>query len=183
MVQQELEESFTGLKDKVRNRSNEEVKSRFGEIASKDLIAEITPEFKLKIWQDVGGNRVEVDKSTGERQIASLAFIGSLVKIARDRHESSPDAEYFTGGIYPLVMDSPFGALDKSHRRHVSRVVPTLANQVVVFATDSQWEGPVQKEMSSIAGEQYWLDFDPGEGTGSYPRTRVRTEQAIIGGD
>jgi DNA sulfur modification protein DndD len=182
-VKRELEASFANLKDKVRKWANEEVRSRFGEIASKNLTAEITPEFKLKIWQEVGDNRVEVDKSTGERQIASLAFIGSLVNIARSRYEEDPDAEYFTGGIYPLVMDSPFGALDKSHRRQVSRVIPTLANQVVVLATDSQWEGPVQTEMSSIAGEQYWLDFDPGDGQGSYPQARIKAEQATVGGD
>jgi DNA sulfur modification protein DndD len=176
-VRDGLEDSFADLKDKVRQWSNQRVQQTFDEIASKDLRAEITDDFALKIWQDVGNRRVEVDKSTGERQIASLAFIGSLVKIARDRYESDSDAEYFTGGIYPLVMDSPFGALDKSHRRQVSSVIPTLASQVVVLATDSQWEGPVEEEMRDRIGQQYWLDFDPGEQQGQSPRTRIETEQ------
>jgi len=183
LVQDELEGSFEDLKDQVRQWSNKMIKQTFDDIASKDLTAEITDDFELKIWQDVGDERVEVDKSTGERQIASLAFIGSLVNIARERYESDSDSEYFTGGIYPLVMDSPFGALDKDHRRQVSKVIPSLANQVVVFATDSQWEGPVEEEMRDIIGEQYWLDFDSGEGEGEYPQTRIATEQASIRGD
>jgi DNA sulfur modification protein DndD len=177
LVSEELGTAFGELKDKVRRLSNEKIQDTFGSIASKDLTAEITEDFELKIWQDVGGERVEVDKSTGERQIASLAFVGSLVDIARARYESDGDSEYFTGGIYPLVMDSPFGALDKSHRRQVSRVIPELANQIVVFATDSQWDGPVEEEMSPKVGQQYWLDFDEGNDRNSYPRTRIETER------
>lgn len=181
LVGEELGAAFDGLKDKVRQLSNEKIKETFGSIASKDLTAEITEDFELKIWQEVVGERIEVDKSTGERQIASLAFVGSLVDIARERYEAEGDSEYFTGGIYPLVMDSPFGALDKSHRRQVSRVIPELANQIVVFATDSQWDGPVEEEMAPKVGQQYWLDFDEGSGSDSYPRTRIKTER--VSGD
>lgn len=182
-VKRQLQTSFDELKNKVRRWSNQKVQETFDEIATKGLTAEISEDFELKIWQTVGNERVEVDKSTGERQIASLAFIGSLVDIARDRYESDSESAYFTGGIYPLVMDSPFGALDKSHRQQVSRVIPTLANQVVVFATDSQWDGPVATEIKPRVGQQYWLDFDPGEGEGEYPRTEVRSEQATTRGD
>lgn len=177
LVQAQLSENFGELKNKVRRWSNEEVKRTFDEISSKNLEAEITEKFELKIRQRVGDDYVEVDKSTGERQIASLAFVGSLVNIAKKRYEADNDTEYFTGGIYPLVMDSPFGALDKSHRREVSRILPTLASQVVVFATDSQWEGPVEEEMSDITGKQNWLDFDDGEGSDNYPRTQIKVEQ------
>lgn len=183
LVQAELKDNFDALQNKVREWSNERVKKTFGKIASKNLEAEITDDFELKIRQSVGEDHVEVDKSTGERQIASLAFVGSLVEIAKDRYETDSDSEYFSGGIYPLVMDSPFGALDKSHRREVSRILPSLASQVVVFATDSQWEGPVEEEMEDIAGEQYWLDFDDGSGTNSFPQTQIRTEQAATAGD
>lgn len=183
LVGSELDEAFQDLKDKVRKLSNKKIRETFGSIASKDLTAEITTDFELKIWQNVGGEKVEVDKSTGERQIASLAFIGSLVAIARQRYEADSNSEYFTGGIYPLVMDSPFGALDMDHRREVSRVIPELANQVVVFATDSQWEGPVEEEMTPVVGKQYWLDFDDGEGDSEYPQTRIRTEKAAMRSD
>jgi DNA sulfur modification protein DndD len=175
-----LQKSFEQLKNKVRQMSNERVNDKFSEIATKDMTARINSDFELEITQTVGQEEIEVDKSTGERQIASLAFIGSLVSIARDRYESDSESDYFSGGIYPLVMDSPFGALDKSHRREVSRVIPTLANQVVVFATDSQWEGPVEEEMSRRASKQYWLDFDPGDGRNSHPQTRIQAKEANI---
>jgi DNA sulfur modification protein DndD len=182
-VENQLSENFDQLKGRVREWSNEEVKQTFDEIATKEMEAEITDDFELKIRQSVDDRKSEVDKSMGERQIASLAFIGSLVKIARKRYEADSESEYFTGGIYPIVMDSPFGALDNNHRRQVSRVLPTLASQVVVFATDGQWEGPVEDEMSDIVGKQYWLEFDDGGGENNSPRTRIRTEQTAAAGD
>ena len=56
-------------------------------------------------------------------------------------------------------------------------MIPTLASQVVVLATDSQWEGPVEEEMRERIGQQYWLDFDSGEQEGQSPRTRIETER------
>jgi DNA sulfur modification protein DndD len=184
-VRDEIDDSFEQLKNKVRKWSNKVVRNTFDEIATKNFDAEITDDFELKIRQTVRGSdeRVEVDKSTGERQIASLAFVGSLVKIAKERYETDSDSEYFTGGIYPLVMDSPFGALDKDHRHEVSRILPSLAPQVVVFVTDSQWDGPVEQEMETIAGQQYWLHFDDGQGTDNAPRTYIRTEPITAIGD
>ncbi|ELZ48319.1 ATPase invovled in DNA repair [Halorubrum distributum JCM 9100] len=176
-VQQQLEASFEQLQNQVREYSNDLVSKTFDEIATKGYEAEITDEFELRIRDQLQGEYLEVDKSRGERQIASLTFIGSLVQIARERYESDTDAEYFSGGIYPIVMDSPFGALDDDHRRTVSRVIPRMAEQVVVLVTDSQWRGPVANEMNEIASRQYRLDFDDGDGDTSYPRTRIVEEE------
>jgi DNA sulfur modification protein DndD len=80
-------------------------------------------------------------------------------------------------------MDSPFGALDMDHRRQVSRIIPKLSNQVTVFATDSQWEGPVAEELGPRAGQEYWLDFQAGEEAGNYPKTTVQTASMSAKGD
>ena len=181
-ARRQLEGSFENLQQKVVTWSNDLVEETFSEIASKDYRAEITDEFELRIRDRLEGEYLEVEKSRGERQIASLTFIGSLVQIARERYESDSETEYFTGGIYPILMDSPFGALDDEHRRQVSRVIPRMAAQVVTLVTDSQWRGPVANELGNVAGYQYRLEFDPGDEAGSYPRTRVVTETTPEGG-
>lgn len=175
-VQQQLQASFDDLQDRVREWSNTLVSETFDEIATKEYEAEITEEFELRIRDRLQEEYLEVDKSRGERQIASLTFIGSLVQIARERYESDTGTEYFSGGIYPIVMDSPFGALDDDHRRTVSHVIPRMAEQVVVLVTDSQWRGPVANELNDIANCQYRLEFDPGDRENTYPRTRVVEE-------
>lgn len=184
LVGEEIAASYEELKDKVRRWSNKRVRQTFDGMVRKDFTAHITDDFELKIRKEIKNQgEVDVGISTGERQIASLAFIGSLVKIARNRYESDSESEYFQGGVYPIVMDSPFGKLDKDHRREVSRVIPTLGSQVVVLATDSQWEGPVEREMADRIGQQYWLDYDAGDGRNEHPRTRVKTERTRAAGD
>lgn len=181
-VRTQLETSFEKLQQRVVTWSNDLVEETFAEIAAKDYKAEITDEFELRIRDRLEGEYLEVEKSRGERQIASLTFIGSLVQIAKERYESDGETEYFTGGIYPILMDSPFGALDDEHRRQVSHVIPRMAPQVITLVTDSQWRGPVASELGETAGYQYRLTFDPGEGPDSYPRTEVVTEATPEGG-
>jgi DNA sulfur modification protein DndD len=176
-VRKQLESSFEELQHRVRDWSDTLVKETFAEVASKDYDAEITDDFELRIRDRIEDKYLEVEKSRGERQIASLTFIASLTQIARERYLSSSDSQYFSGGIYPIVMDSPFGALDDEHRRQVSRVVPRMAEQVIVMVTDSQWRGPVANELSDIAKKQYRLDYDPGDEPGEYPRTRIIADQ------
>lgn len=178
-----LESSFDKLQQTVRKLVNDTVSTKFDAIAHKDeddLHAAINEEFELEGRKQVGDQYEQVDMSRGERQIASLTFIGSLVYIARRRYEKHADAQYFSGGIYPIVMDSPFGTLDNTHRRHVSREIPKLAKQVVVFATDAQWEGPVAEELEQIAGAQYRLELNEDEEqlTGTHPETDIVSERA-----
>ncbi|MBV0926229.1 AAA family ATPase [Halomicroarcula limicola] len=178
-VRRQLEASFDDLQKRVRNWSNKLVEQTFEEIATKGYQAEITDAFELHIKDQVENEYLEVEKSRGERQIASLTFIGSLVQIARERYESSDDTEYFSGGIYPIMMDSPFGALDDDHRRQVSRVIPEMAEQVIILVTDSQWRGPVASELSAIAGQQYRLEYDAGDSAETFPQTTIENETAV----
>lgn len=177
-VRRQLEGSFDNLQSRVRNWSNTLVAETFDKIATKEYEAEITDEFELRIKDQLADEYLDVDKSRGERQIASLTFIGSLVQIARERYESEEEPQFFSGGIYPIIMDSPFGALDDEHRRQVSDIIPKMAEQVVVMVTDSQWRGPVANELSDIAGREYHLEFNSGNSEGSYPHTTIKEVSA-----
>jgi DNA sulfur modification protein DndD len=172
-VREELEIYYEEFQQSIRKRANNRVDETFDEVATKDYEAVITDDFELRIRDRQHGTPIEVDKSRGERQIASLAFISSLVEIAREQYESDHEGEYFDGGIYPIVMDSPFGALDNEHRAEVSQMLPLLADQVVVLVTDSQWEGPVQREMGPSVGAHYQLDYEENGGIQGSPVTEI----------
>lgn len=123
---------------------------------------------------------VPVAASTGERQVASLSFIGGLTYLTREQYESSEDNVYFQGGIYPLLMDAPFGYLGTEYQRGVSKRMPSLADQVVVLVTEPQWEAEVKDELSQYAGEQYYLKYyDPDEDENvEYEYTEIKREEA-----
>lgn len=152
---------FGKYQDEVRQNINDRVNDTFQQIIAKGYYAEITEDYGLKILKDVGSQEsVDVAKSTGERQVASLSFISSLVSLAKDQYESDEDAIYFKGGIYPMIMDSPFGALDPTYQERVSRVLPEMGEQIIVLVTESQWSDAVAGEMAHVAGQQYHLKYN-----------------------
>lgn len=174
-----LREKVEGLLEQyqndVRESVNERVNEIFVDIMRKDFYAEIDEDYSLRVLKDVGQEgAIPVAQSRGERQIASLAFISSLVSLARERYESDEDATYFTGGIYPMIMDSPFGALDPEYQQEVSSMMPEVANQVVVLVTQAQWSDEVEGEMDRYTGKSYSLEYhDPEEDDVEYEYTEI----------
>lgn len=164
-VQDQIATLFDKYQDEVRQSVNDRVNKIFTDIIAKDYYARISEDYSLEILKDVGETSgISVAKSTGERQVASLSFIATLISLAKERYESDEDATYFKGGIYPMIMDSPFGSLDPTYQQRVSRVLPEMAHQVVVMVTQSQWSDEVASEMERVAGERYYLDYhDPSE--------------------
>jgi DNA sulfur modification protein DndD len=170
---------FDKYQDEVRVSINERVNETFQKIIGKDFYADIAEDYTLRILKDVGENEaVPVAQSTGERQVASLSFIASLVSLAKEQYESDNDATYFTGGIYPMIMDSPFGYLDPEYQKNVSSVLPEMAEQVVVLVTQSQWSDAVAGELDQVSGQRYHLKYhDPTEEAGTeYEYTEIVTE-------
>jgi DNA sulfur modification protein DndD len=171
-----VEELFNNYQDEVRKRINDRVNKTFRKIIVKDYYADINEDYSLRILKDVGSDEtISVAKSTGERQVASLSFISALVSIARDRYKSEEESIHFTGGIYPMIMDSPFGALDPEYQKRVSSVLPNMAEQVVVMVTQSQWSEEVAGEMDKVAGDRYYLRYhDPSdEESAEYEYTEI----------
>jgi ATPase involved in DNA repair len=159
-LRDQIDALFKKYQDKVRKSVNDKVNQTFQSIIEKEYYAQISDEYALRILKDVGDTEQElVAKSTGERQVASLSFIASLVSLAKNQYESDQDTTYFTGGIYPMLMDSPFGYLDPTYQRRVSQKLPEMAEQVVVLVTESQWSDAVAGELADIAGQRYKLQY------------------------
>lgn len=182
-AREDLQETYEEFQNTVREHADERVSETFESVITGNFEAQITEEFGLEVYDPNYDTPVPVNKSRGQRQVASLSFIGSLVDLARQRYEDDEDYTYFSGGIYPVVMDSPFGALDNEHRRMVSRAISRLADQVIVMATDSQWEGPVREELSVNIGKQYFLEHDQEGGVNRTPITTARNESVAVTGD
>ncbi|MDB9235216.1 AAA family ATPase [Halorubrum ezzemoulense] len=164
-LQSQISTLFQQYQNEVRQNVNERVNEIFQDIIAKNYYAKISDDHTLQILKDVGEtSEIPVAQSQGERQVASLSFIATLISLARERYESDEDATYFKGGIYPMIMDSPFGSLDPTYQERVSRMLPEMAQQVVVMVTQAQWSEEVASEMEHVAGERYYLDYhDPGE--------------------
>lgn len=147
------------LAEETRHHLSSKVNDTFQSILRKDFYAEIDRDYTLRIFKDVPGvgKQPVSEKSTGENQVISLSFIASLVNLAKERHKAK--TTFFKGGVYPLIMDSPFGALDREYREKIAQYIPDLADQVIIFASNSQWSKEVDDKCRPFIGKEYSLVY------------------------
>ncbi|PSB02520.1 AAA family ATPase [Merismopedia glauca] len=159
---QDAIERLTEVKHRQEQNFRLQLESRvqeiFAQISFTPYIPKITEKYELILVENTSGVESIVAASTGENQILSLSFISSIIDKVREWSESKtlmmPDSSTF-----PIVMDSPFGSLDEIYRRQVAKIVPRLANQLVVLVSKTQWRGEVQAEISHKTGKQYVLVY------------------------
>ncbi|BAG03006.1 AAA family ATPase [Microcystis aeruginosa] len=90
---------------------------------------EITPEYTLGI-RTITGKLLNPDVlSAGEKEALAFAFITGLNQI--------------TDTCVPLIMDTPFGHLDKEHQKNIINSLPNLNSQVIILATDRDLPDPL----------------------------------------
>jgi len=165
----------------VRSHLQNQISELYQEISFKPYEPKLTEDYHLILKKDISGSEETVAKSTGENQILSLSFIGSLVHYARNIYEESTLARdqlsslSFKGGIYPLVIDSPFGQLDDDYREKVANGIPKLAPQVIIFVSKSQGLGVVKKMISPHIDHVYTLSY-------SSPKKDVKSEKLLWNG-
>ncbi len=168
------------LTEEVREQLDERLKQLYAQISFKPYIPELRSNFQLDLTHGAAAPELHVAKSTGENQILSLAFVGALAERARERSlEAKRGGDVmlsFQGGIYPVVMDSPFGSLDESYQRQIARAIPALAPQVVIFVSKSQGLSAVQEELAPRVGKEYVSVFHTPK-AGTVERIRLHNKE------
>jgi DNA sulfur modification protein DndD len=147
------------LANQVRLDLSEKVDETFQAIIRKPRRAIIDEDYSLQVLKtsNDGEEYISPEQSTGESQVASLSFISSIIALAKER--LSKDGTFFQGGLYPLVMDSPFGTLDDDYREKIASKVSQLAEQVIIFVSNSQWQGKVAEACQGKLGVSYKLIY------------------------
>lgn len=85
--------------------------------------------------------------SAGERQLTALSLLWALARAA--------------GRPLPVVIDTPLGRLDASHRQHVvKRYLPAASHQVVVLSTDTEIDADLRKLLQPSIGAEQCLVTD-----------------------
>jgi DNA sulfur modification protein DndD len=97
-----------------------------------------------------------VPRSGGENQLMSLAFTAALVEFARLRLNAQEEI-LTPGTIAPLILDSPFGQLDRTYREATAKFVPKMASQVILLVSSSQGDDTVMKALEPRVGAEYVL--------------------------
>jgi DNA sulfur modification protein DndD len=143
--------------DTVRHSLDEQIAKLYAETSYKDYRAQLNEDFELRLTKPLD-EESDVARSSGESQILSLAFVGAVADFARERSEHPTSSNEilggFAGGIFPVVMDSPFGKLDVNYQKRVADAIPRLAPQVIVMVSKSQGLGAVKDVLLPRVGKQ-----------------------------
>ena len=96
---------------------------------------------------DPNGNRALQRLSMGQSQCLSLSFITAISRVS----EKNP----------PLVIDMPFGRLDRDVHNAVSKRLPEIASQLILFLIpDVEWNEVTEKNLRPKASHIYKLKFN-----------------------
>ncbi|MGD1871636.1 MAG: AAA family ATPase [Mastigocoleus sp.] len=153
-----LSEVKVRQENQFRLQLEKRVQEIFRKISFTPYVPKISDKYELTLIENTTGSSVIVAASTGENQILSLSFISSIIDKVRE-WSAKKMLMVTDSSTFPIVMDSPFGSLDEVYRRQIAKTIPTIANQLIVLLTKTQWRGEVEGEISSKIGKEYVLTY------------------------
>jgi DNA sulfur modification protein DndD len=97
---------------------------------------------------DSQDNAIEMKElSAGEKQILAVATLWALASTA--------------GRLLPIVIDTPLGRLDSSHRTNlITNYFPFASHQVIILSTDTEVDKALYQELSPHISTVYHLIYD-----------------------
>lgn len=142
------------LVTKVKDSVSDEIKHMLAAVTDSYLDGEVTPDFELKTYKRDNGMLVPIATSTGQQQVTSLAFIASLVKIAKKNMENKA-SNFLRGGEFPIVMDAPFNNVDSIYGPRIAEFLPQSTPQVILMTNPQQWHGLIEEVLRPFVGSEY----------------------------
>ncbi len=107
------------------------------------------------VVNDFEGFNEDIETSTAQTISVIFAFISGVIKMARQSR--NPENEMLVSEPYPLVMDAPLSAFDKTRIKTVSDALPKVAEQVIIFIKDTDGE-IAETNMGEKVGMRYLFD-------------------------
>jgi DNA sulfur modification protein DndD len=109
---------------------------------------QIDPEsFEISFYARDGARIQSHQLSAGERQLVAVSLLWGLAQAS--------------GRPLPVVVDTPLGRLDSSHRAHlVERYFPNASHQVLLLSTDTEIDDAAWQSLHDHVGYAYRLEHD-----------------------
>lgn len=135
---------------KIKNLA-EEMLNAFHFLTHKnDLVKRIIIDpktLKINLQDKQGRETIKSRLSSGERQMLAISILWGLAKAS--------------GKKLPVIIDTPMGRLDSSHRMNfVIHYLPKAGEQVIVLSTDTEIIGSYLSKLEPYIGRRYLLNFN-----------------------
>ena len=150
-----LKEEYEQQEKLIRIELEKTVNEIFQSIFDGEFSLLIDEKYNIRVVVNSDRGYIE-DVETGNAKRISIifAFIAGVIKMARKSR--NPENELLVSEPYPLVMDAPLSAFDKTRIKTVCDTIPSIAEQVIIFIKDT--DGELAEEfMGNKVGMRYQL--------------------------
>lgn len=105
---------------------------------------------RITLLDNKGEELPKSELSSGEKQMLAVAVLWGLARASNRR--------------MPIIIDTPMGRLDSSHRlSFVTLYLPNASHQVIVLSTDTEIVGSYLQSLADHIGKKYLLHHDDAQ--------------------
>lgn len=134
-----ISSEYTREESRVRQELSKTVDEIFRTIYNGGFSLSLDSKYNVQvIVRDHEGYSEDIETSTAQSISIIFAFIAGVIKMARS--SQNPENAMLVSEPYPLVMDAPLSAFDKTRIKTVCTVLPEVAEQVIIFIKDTDGE-------------------------------------------
>lgn len=129
-LSESLNETYSEKEEKTRIKLQNEINSIFENIYDGDISINVSEKYAVTtniINTTFAVN--ELERNTAQNYAIIFAFISAIIQLAKH------DSEYTDG--FPMVMDAPLSAFDKTRIRKICDSLPNIAEQLIIFIKDT----------------------------------------------
>lgn len=156
-----LEETYKDKELTIREDLEAKVNEIFERMYHGHRRVTIDAKYHVELLTTVYDREIAAGESEGSNRVKNFAFIAGLVAMAKGKiiTDSSKNGINLSSEPYPLVMDAPFSNADETHTANISKVLPEIAEQVIMFVMQKDWNY-AEPVMNDRVGKRYHLNKD-----------------------
>ena len=154
-----LAETYKEKEQVIREELETKVNDIFEQMYHGHRRVSIDSKYQVSLLTTVADKEIAAGESEGSNRVKNFAFIAGLVSLAKEKiiSDSSDKGVNLSSEPYPLVMDAPFSNADETHTANISKVLPEIAEQVIMFVMQKDWNY-AEPVMRSHVGKMYHLN-------------------------
>lgn len=158
-IREYLDNEYKNKETSIREHLEKKVNEIFSQMYSGKRRVVIDAEYNVHLLTSVVTNEIETGESEGLNCVKNFAFIGGLVSLAKNKIvlDNSKKSINLAEEPYPLIMDAPFSNADEMHIANISKVLPEIAEQVIMFVMQKDWNY-AKSVLENKVGKKYYLD-------------------------
>jgi DNA sulfur modification protein DndD len=127
---------YANEEQRIREKLETTVNEIFHSILGEGFTLKLSEKYDVNvILSGVGGSS---ETSTAQNISIIFSFIAGVIQMARESQKE--EGSLLVSEPYPLVMDAPLSAFDKTRIQTVCDVLPRIAEQVIIFIKDADGE-------------------------------------------